>query len=188
MYRRIDLLMQHLILVFSTLGRRLKEKNYKKLLINLNANKYKKNIKKYIFLYFQFKILYLKMSSTSPNWILISEANKNLTKKYITKMVLYTELEGITVKSFHNSSELCEYKNPLDAYNLVALDMNKMKNLQSYKLMVPEPNVNNIVLNLHNVKSEKEHYTFIYTIYNSNYDELKEIHKCLKNDYLHKVY
>jgi hypothetical protein len=128
------------------------------------------------------------MSSSETKWILISDANKNSQKKYMTKTVMYTELDGILVKPFHESSEVCEFKKPVDAYNIIALDMNAMKKIQSYKLTVPEPKVNNIVLTVHDVNSEKEHYTYIYTIYNPEYSELKETHKCLKNDYLHKLF
>lgn len=127
--------------------------------------------------------------SDLTKWTALHEINKNNDKCYITRSVIHTNLyENNNFEVFPESSDYIEYKEPLDAYNLVATDLNELKKFESYRMSTPDTNYGHLELTCHDNGDKNVYITKIYKIYNPSHLQIQEIHKMLKNNYLHKCF
>jgi hypothetical protein len=123
------------------------------------------------------------------SWLDLHAVNKNNDKCYITKSIIHTNLyENNNFDVFPESYQYIEYKEPLDAYNLIASDLNEMKNFKSYRLSTPDTEYGHLELTAHDDGNKDLHITKIYKIYNPKHEEIKETYKLLKTNYLHKCF
>lgn len=121
-------------------------------------------------------------------WILINDANKNINRTYITKTIIKTDItDKENILPYLDESYFLDYTTPSDAYNIIAIDLNNLTNFKTYKLMVPEKNINNIIFTTYDY-TETTVITSIYRIYNPDYNKLREFHTLIRNEYLHKYF
>lgn len=129
------------------------------------------------------------MTSVDVTWISLNEKNRDVATSYLVRHKICTEITDQTISPSITDSHYCPWNKPLEAYNLIATDMNNMTNLESYKMAVPEPKLNNFDLAVRDAGSDEDdkHYTYCYKIYSPDHEKLKTVYKTLKVEYFHKI-
>lgn len=123
------------------------------------------------------------------SWISLHEVNKNNTKTYITKTVLVTKYptQESLILPIPEEITVASYKTPIDAYNLIATDLNEMKNFTSYRLMVPEENIGSCEFVAHDLEDDCTK-TYIYKIHHPEYQKRRLFHTTIRIHFLYKYF
>ena len=67
------------------------------------------------------------VASSPQTWVLLNDVNKNSPKSYITKTVIITDIpqdNTTPILPTLDETYYFEYKSPVEAYNIVATDLN----------------------------------------------------------------
>lgn len=128
--------------------------------------------------------------SSPQTWVLLNDVNKNSPKSYITKTVIITDIpqdNTTPILPTLDETYYFEYKSPVEAYNIVATDLNSLPNFKAYKLSVPEKGCNYVQFIAYETEPTCTK-TYIYKVHNPTYENLRQFRTVIRSQYLHQYF